>query len=138
MTAINEYRIEYDAEYERVRINPRYPSRLSAIYAFGDYASCELVAQKYKWPLNEVRRFYVEPSPLTRVVKVNMEIASLMRYAYKVSMMQNISEAWQAYWAGAGNVDAVLPTIGFKKQTSSSGVIWEYLIDGAMRPLDPT
>jgi hypothetical protein len=92
LTAINNYRIEYDAEVHRERFHSIYPSRLSAIYAFADYETCIAVNKKYDWPLSEAHRFRLIEHPLNRVVKVNME----------------------------------------QRQNFDSGVIWEYLIEGAV------
>ena len=39
-TAINDYRVEYDAERHRLMNHGKYPSRLSAVFAFGDMESC--------------------------------------------------------------------------------------------------
>ena len=77
ITAINDYRVEYDAEIHREKHYSLYPSRLSAIYAFDDYATCEIVANKYGWNINTVEKFILEEHKLTRVVKVNMDIVTI-------------------------------------------------------------
>ena len=132
MSAINDYRIEYDADFVRGQTNRLYPSRLSAVYAFGDYASCEEVSRKYRWPLKQVQKFKLKPWPFTRVVKVNMEVVSLLRRAYRVSSVQDPGSLWHHYWSGGGNLQLELPGAGFKRESYDSGVIWEYLIDGAV------
>lgn len=133
LTAINDYRIEYDAEVYRERYLPLYPSRLSAIYAFGDTATRDEVSRKYGWPLTQVHRFKLVDSPLNRVAKVNMEIVSLARHAYKISAFQDPELLWTRYWSSAGNVTLELPTPDFQRREYDSGIIWEYLIEGTVR-----
>lgn len=130
LTAINDYRIEYDAEVFRERHRPLYPSRLSALYAFGDLETCELVSRKYGWPLDTVQKFRLKDWPLTRIAKVNMEHVSLARHAYKVSMLEDIDRLWAGYWSGFDNIILELPVTGFTRKRYDSGVIWEYLIEG--------
>ena len=133
VTAISDYSVEYDAEYYRSEYYPSFPSRLSAIYAFGDYESCQLVHQKYHWDLNTVRKFkLINTPPLTRVVKVNMEIVSLSRLAYKISSLDHETREfiWRNYWSGSGNITSELPGVNFKREVYSSGEIYEYLIEG--------
>jgi hypothetical protein len=76
LSAINEYRIEYLAEVYRQRNFPKYPSRLSAVFAFGDYDSCIKADKKYHWDLSTVRKFKLIDSPYNRIIKANMEIIS--------------------------------------------------------------
>jgi len=130
LSAINDYRIEYDAEVYREKNHPLYPSRLSALYAFGDIETCQLVSKKYHWPLDTVHKFRLKDWPLTRIAKVNMEHVSLARHAYKVSMMQDIDRIWGGYWSGFDEIILELPSNNFEKKQFSSGIIWEYLIEG--------
>ncbi len=44
LSAINDYKIEYDAEVFREKNYPLYPSRLSALYAFGDLETSKYVS----------------------------------------------------------------------------------------------
>lgn len=136
IAAINDYRIEYDAEVHREKRHPLYPSRLSAIYAFGDYDTCIAVSNKYGWPLSEVHRFRLIDHPLNRVIKVNMEHVSLARHAYKVSMFEDIERLWEGYWLGFDNIIVQLPTAEFRRASFESGVIWEYLIEGAIEKVE--
>ncbi|MGJ7575125.1 hypothetical protein ACSFBX_31720 [Variovorax sp. RB2P76] len=39
MSTVGQYRVEYDAEVFREKNHPFYPSRLSAMYAFGTWSS---------------------------------------------------------------------------------------------------
>jgi hypothetical protein len=131
VSATADYSVEYDADYWRARINPLYPSRLSALYAFGDYESCLDVNRKHGWPLDSVRQFRLKPLPITRVVKVNMEVVSLMRHAKRVSSLPpDDPTPWQHYWSGSGNLRMELPGPEFKRVIHDSDVIWEYLIEG--------
>ena len=136
LTAINDYRIEYDAEVYRAQYCPVYPSRLSAIYAFGDYDTCVSINNKYGWPLTEVHRFKLLDHPLNRVAKVNMEHVSLARHAYKVSIIQDVDKLWASYWSGVGNIVMELPAAGHERKTYESGIIWEYLVDGAVQKIN--
>ena len=135
MTAINDYRIEYDAEIYREKHYPLYPSRFSAIYAFGDYEACVSINEKYGWPLTEVKKFKLLDHPLNRVVKVNMEHVSLARHAYKVSMLEDVDGLWAGYWSAFDNLVLELPASGHQRKTYESGVIWEYLIEGAVQKI---
>jgi len=136
LTAINDYRIEYDAESCRMRSFPLFPSRMSAIYAFGNVETCEAVSQKYRWPLDSVHRFRLKESLLNRVVRVNMEHVSLARHAYRVSMLEDIEKIWTHYWEGGGDMPMELPGRGFKRERYKSGVIWEFLIEGVVERVD--
>jgi len=138
LNVINDYRVEYDAEIFRKRYYQFFPSRLSAIYAFGNIESCQAVNKKHgdSWSLNSVKRFRLLDNPLNRVVRVNMEHVSLLRHAYRVSALQDIDSLWRGYWSGFGNIVLELPTIGFQRKQCESGVIWEYLIEGCVQHLD--
>lgn len=136
VTAVSDYRVEYDAEVHRSNHYHLFPSRLSALYAFGDYETCRTVSIKHGWPLEEVRRFRVLDHPLNRVVKVNMERISLARLAYRISMLTDVSRFWDDYWTGCGDLALELPTRGFRRQLCHSGAIWEYLIEGAVQKLE--
>jgi len=132
LSAINDYKIEYDAENYRAQNFPLYPSRFSAIYAFGDYETCELVSQKYNWDISTVKKFKLDKDLLTRVVKVNMEIISLSRLAYKISMVNNetINTIWNNYWSGNGNFQIELPSTNMHHKIYQANDFFEYLIEG--------
>jgi hypothetical protein len=136
LSAINDYRIEYDAEVFREKHAKLLPSRLSALYAFGDYESCQLVNQKYEWDLSTVRKFRLLPNPLNRVAKVNMEHVSLARYAYRATPMEHTDELWLSYWSGEAKCGARVPVPNYKINTIESGTIWEYLIEGIVEHID--
>jgi len=132
LTAINDYRIEYDIEVFREKHCRLFPSRLSALYAFGSEADCVEVNRRYGWPLDSVRRFKLIDHPLNRVVRVNMEHVSLARHVYRASEFSDGDYLWRAYWSGRGNVSIKLPVLGAADETCHSGVIWEYLIEGVV------
>lgn len=138
ITAIAEYSTEYDADYWRNIINPRYPSRMSAIYAFGDWDTCQTVAARYSWDIRQVKRFRLKPNPLNRVVKVNMEVVSLMRHAKRVGMLaeEDVEYVWRQYWGGQPDIAARLPH-GMTHKTYEPSVIWEYLIEGVVERIPP-
>ncbi|MDG3085167.1 hypothetical protein P7F88_03240 [Vibrio hannami] len=137
LSAINDYRIEYDAEVYRKEHHPLYPSRLSATYAFGDFETCQEVSRKYGWDLKTVRKFKLLESPLNRVAKVNMEHVSLARHAYRTATIQNVEDIWRAYWTGEGNIQMELPDgPEFTRNTYDSGEIWEYLVEGCLQPVE--
>jgi len=132
---INECRVELDAEYFRYEHYPFFPSRFSSVFAFGDYTTCEKVAEKYRWDIDTVEKFNLMGDPLTRIVKTNMEIVSLARHAYRVSSMdrKSIEYIWNAYWKGEGNLSIELLGKNFHREICESGEIYEYLIEGILK-----
>jgi hypothetical protein len=133
VTAINDYRVEYEAEWFRREYYPLYPSRFSAVFAFGEFETCQEVAKKHKWNLDEVHKFKIrEVTDLTRVIKVNMEIISLARHAYRISSQgEGVREfIWKNYWEGSGDIALELPGTKFQREIRHSGEIFEYLIEG--------
>lgn len=133
VNVINDYRVEYDAELCRMYKFPTYPSRFSSIFAFGDYESCIEVSINHRWDINSVKKFKIIEHPLTRVVKVNMEIVSLARGLYNCAMFSKdeINNLWRAYWEGDGNFSCEIPDLNSKdKKRLDSGVTYEYLIEG--------
>lgn len=132
LTAMNDYRVEYDAEVSRKMYYPKYPSRFSAVFAFGDYETCQKVAKKHYWDLSEVKKFRLLGNPLNRVIRVNMEVISLVRHAYRFSMSSpdDLNSIWNHYWQGKGNLSLELPQSDSSRKVFHSGEIFEYLIEG--------
>jgi hypothetical protein len=134
----SDYRLEWDAEQARRRHAPESPSRLGAVFAFGSYADCERVAQKYTWDLAEVEKFRPVPNQPIEVRQVNMEIVSLMRPAYTLGSWdaQTLDAIWSAYWGGGQTiaVDVPAPPPQLRRQETSD-CIWEYLIDGCVEKI---
>lgn len=138
LSAINDYRIEYDAEVFREQRCRLLPSRLSATYAFGTMEACEAVHRRYGWPLESVKQFKLIEHPFNRVIRVNMELVSLARRAYRQSFLEEAEVAylWEKYWTGGGNATLSVPAPGFKRALLESGIIWEYLIEGVVQHID--
>lgn len=135
VSAMNEYRIEWDAEQVRRHRFPLKPSRLSAIFAFEDEHACIEAANKYRWPLEEVRRFKLkDPEGQARFSKVNMEIVSLMRHVYPLAAWgaTDVYNIWAHYWSSGGELPVEIPDLrqGQAWRRLNSGVIWEWLIEG--------
>ncbi len=140
LSAMTDIRIETDAELIRMSMFPLAPSRLSSIYAFADDSTVQKASLVHGWDINTVKRVKLNPSPLTRVWKANMEIVSLMRNIYPAFGLdsRSINEVWRAYWACEGNIQVIGPNlevIGLRKRYES-GVTWEYLIEGRVTFLD--
>ena len=133
---IAEQWVEYEAERLRKTLCPRAPSRLSAIYAFGDSESCREAARKYGWDLRSVRRFKPAPDLPLRAVRVNMEVVSLMRRIYRLASWQveDADHIWTHYWQGGENLQLETPDLqGFVgRRVWDSDVIWEWLVEGRL------
>lgn len=132
------YRIEYNCELYRKnhKSTKLYPSRFSCIYAFGDYESCKMVSKKYNWPIESVKQYQLRRLPLTRVAKVNMEVISLLRGVDIISSLsqEEQEKIWKHYWSGEADLSLEIPSFNNNKnQQKSSGVIWEYLIEGQLK-----
>lgn len=135
VNAMNDYRIEHDCELVRKNYFPNSPSRLSAIFAFGDMERCKQVSMKYGWPLSQVRKFELMENELTRVLKANMEIISLARHAYANSGIdqQTIESIWKAYWNNERNVKFEMLSTDLNRRILESGAITEFLIEGRLK-----
>jgi hypothetical protein len=136
----SDYRTEYNCEIFRKYYFPLFPSRLSAIYAFGDYESCKKAMEMYHnhssydyWNLNSIRKFKLKENPFNRIVKVNMELVSWERAANRISSLDHNTEEqiWLAYWNGESNGSFELPTIHGRKKFEVD-TLWEYLIEGIL------
>lgn len=131
MKIINEYNIEHNLEWYRKTNFRKFPSRLSGLYAFGDYDSCIQVSQKYNWNMDSVRKLRLTSGK--KVVKLNMEIVSMLRSIF----IQTFSQEYQSiiydrYWRGEGEISIQNPSSG---ETINSGVIYEYLIEGILEEI---
>jgi len=142
INAKSMYEVEYDAEYVRYHEFPLLPSRLSAVYAFGREEDCRKAHELYGWSLTDLRRFrLVRDNPFTRVHRANMELVSLMRFAYpNASWSREERDAiWRHYWSGGGSFKVEIPVIRDDspgRQWFKSGEIWEYLIEGRLELID--
>lgn len=134
---INEYNVEYCLEIARKKDFKKYPSRLSAIYAFGDYESCIKVSQKYGWKLDSVRKFrLIQNSGCEKYYKIgrfNMEIVSLLRgVTIECFPTEDQEKIYKQYWEGSQNVSVIIPNIDNQKYKAESGMLYEYLIEGIL------
>lgn len=132
--SINEYRVEYDAELARRAYFKETPSRLTGIFAFESMEVCEAVSQRHGWPLSQVQRF--KPENVLRAARVNMDIVSLARTAYRRASFtpESIDHLWRAYWSGADSYAMDLPTVDARgREQPSVGATWEWIIDGVLR-----
>ncbi len=129
-----DYRVEHDAEVGRRVHAPLLPSRLSATYAFGDMETCRAVSAAHGWSLSEVRRFRLRDHPHVRVARVNMEIVSLARVAYRRGTWspEQLDSLWKSYWGSTDNISLELPIDGVSFERRESGTLWEYLVEGAL------
>jgi hypothetical protein len=130
---ISDYMVEYDAELARRAHHPSAPSRLTGIYAFETQDACEEAHRRYGWNLAEVVEFRVKHA--LRSCRVNMEIVSLARHAYRTSMLDAATKdaLWQAYWSGADGCELDLPTPDCRgRRLVEVDALWELLIDGAL------
>ena len=128
--------IEWEAERRRRSVAPLAPSRLSAVYAFGDEATCRTVSARHGWHLSTVWRFQVNTDFTWRAARVNMEVVSLMRGIYRLASWDTDSSnhIWDHYWSGGENLQLEVPAVGGplgnQRDVVNSGVIWEWLIEG--------
>lgn len=131
--ALSAYAVEYDAELARRAHFPQLPSRLTAVFALETREACEEVHRRYGWDLGEVVPFRVVHA--LRVCRVNMEIVSLARDAYRTSMLaaEERDRLWRSYWSGADRYAMDLPTIDARgRRLREAGALWEVLLDGKL------
>lgn len=137
LSVIRNYAIEYNLEVYRYKHHPLSPSRLSCIYAFGDMETCQRVAEKHKWRLNQVKRFTLCPDVLTRIARGNMEVVSCLRNANAWTSVDDLNVAGAHYWNGDGDFDYEFPEFGpngnvVGRKQMHIETIWEYLVEGCL------
>lgn len=137
LSAINDIRIETDAELIRRTFFRFYPSRLSATYAFGSYEDCEIASERYGWDLDNVKVFHLRSDDeFVRIARVNMDVVSLARDAYKNMSLDDKSKEniWKHYWMGNGNliIAGPNPEVRGFRMLHHSDILWEYLIEGSL------
>lgn len=134
-----DLRVEYEAENARMNYFPFAPSRVSALFAFGDEDSCKRAHDYYAWDIKRVMRATLTIDPNVRVWRVNMEIVSILRELYaSTESFPRFTDIWRSYWAGAGNMFVRLPKTAEHpgRHTVASGVLWQYLIEGRLDIVD--
>lgn len=139
LTVDTGFRLEYDAESVRREYYPFAPSRISAIYAFGDEEACKHAHDYYAWDVKRVRRARLALDSNIRVWRVNMETVSILREIYGTTQsVGRYSQVWRSYWAGEGNLSIRLPKqiTHSGRRTVSTRVIWQYLIEGRLEVID--
>jgi len=104
--------IEWEAERVRRDVASQAPGRLSALYAFGDEATCRDVAARYGWDLSSVRRFTLNTALRSRAIRVNVEVVSLMRAVYPRASWQteDANVIWSHYWTGGEDLPLEIPS----------------------------
>ncbi len=119
---------EFEVELERYRMKKykTYPSRLSCIYAFGDYETCKLVSQIYKWSLDEIKEFKI--INLHSACKVHMEIVSYLKGKMQNFSFEEIEKYYDKYWKGER-----IDKISIDNKMLSVSPIYEYLIEGEIK-----
>jgi hypothetical protein len=131
--AINNYRVEHDAEQARKAHFKNAPSRLTGVFAFESLAVCEEVSRNWGWDVSTVERF--KPQHVLKQARVNMEIVSLARSAYGRASLDSgtLEQLWRAYWAGVDDFSLELPSVDLKtREVHTVGATWEWIIDGAL------
>lgn len=133
LKTINNYNLEHNLEWFRRNYFKKYPSRFSSLFAFGDYESCEKVAEIHKWNLSSVKKFKIfedlgEIMKYVRIGKFNMEIVSLLRRIPASSFSREDQDVlYKKYWEGQETA-----IVKFGERERASGTIYEYLIEGVL------
>lgn len=132
------FRVEYDAEATRREFFPFAPSRVSALFAFGDEETCKRAHDYFAWDIKHVVRAKLQRGENVRVWRVNMEIISILREVYAATRsVGRYSETWKSYWAGEGNITIRLPhgLTHSGRKSVNTGIMWQYLIEGRLTVL---
>lgn len=129
---VNNYLLEYNLELYRYAYANKYPSRLSAVYAFGDFETCVKVSNLYNWDINTVKKFKLVSNTLVkdlvRVSKNNMQIISFMRGLDCTSFSrEDQHEIYTHYWNGEGDLKLMKDNKEY-----NTGEIYEYLVEGIL------
>lgn len=146
LAVVNGYTVEYALEKYRNDNFKRYPSRFSCLYAFGDMDSCNLASKKYKWDINNVKKFKLcnfekdctnESDILNQAIKVckcNMEIITYMwNTNIQFFPTNDVEKVCKNYWTGGGAIAAETQDIETgNKITTNSDILYEYLIEGIL------
>jgi len=136
---MSNYHVEHELEIHRKLHYKTFPSRLSALYAFGSFDDCMQTVKKYGWDKSKIRRFRLSDLTPFRVVKVNMEIVSLLRATpLMVTNTEDKDNVFDAYWKGQGNITVDIPVDGRRetRRRIDSGTIYEYLIEGVLSEIE--
>ncbi len=139
---VSEYTVDYNAELYRRghEETKKYPSRFGCLYAFGSLSDAKEAADKWNFDMSDLVKFKLNTASPARVVKVNMQVISQM---WKIGNAASFSpetneQIWTHYWSGGGELPLEVPNLktGKGSEVINYGVIWEYLIDGQLEPID--
>jgi len=139
LTVTAPYQVEYNLELARLSVDPRLPSRLSSTFAFGTKQDAVKAARDARRPAHEVYAFKLERDELTRVHRANFDVVSLMRCATRIASLgaETLDAIGRHYWTGGAELTLDLPSeSGFGRRERTTGVTWEYLIEGGLRVLE--
>ena len=138
-SVINSYNVEYILEYTRDAKFRVFPSRFSCLYAFGDYESCVIASEYYKWNLKNVKKFRLkkmnnELDDCIKIIKCNMEIVTRMWNCNIESFeRESIDRIASAYWCGVDNVATQRQDLETGENIiTPARVLHEYLIEGIL------
>lgn len=134
--------VEAQAEQSRQQHYPEAPSRLPAIFAFGDFASVKHASQRYGWSLDTVREFFADP--LIDFACADMEFVSTARAAAERGLVvREPHDYWERYWRGdehpaqivvdCSNSECRKPPEIWERPYSAA--IWEWIVYGQLRLL---
>ncbi|MFZ2835820.1 MAG: hypothetical protein WAZ21_00670 [Candidatus Saccharimonadales bacterium] len=139
---VSEYQIDYNAELYRKQHDETklYPSRFACIFAFGSLEAAQKAADFCGWSMDSVKKFRLNESFPTRVVKVNMQVISEMWAIGNGAVFDQAENEiiWSHYWRGGGELPLDIPDLktGEDRETMNLGIIWEYLIDGQLEMVE--
>jgi len=136
LSLLGRYWSEYNGELLRRQEFPGKPSRFGALFAFGDFQTCEKVAEKHHWDISEVREF--KPLLVANWGRFDMSLVTLMNgVTARSNLPFSDMTLWRAYWSGSGEGAAwTMPSatnLGEMETFSSGEPVWEYLIDGSLK-----
>lgn len=125
------YTLELVGERVRSQCARQAPSRLSAVYAFGDLESSRAAGKAHGWDQSEVTEFKLQAIPGTKVWRVNMEIVSVLDGLAEGGELdtRTTRKLWSAYWEGSDGKGV----LSKNQQPLVERVIWEFLIEGTLQ-----
>ncbi|MBB3012021.1 hypothetical protein [Cupriavidus alkaliphilus] len=127
--------LETALEIHRLNNFPFMPSRLSAVYAFGDRENSAKAAAKYGWDMSTLKEFKLHPFALTRIARLNMEHISFAR-SIRPETLPGKEALMNAYWQGVGEMQYELHYDTGERAHHTVDAIWEYLVDGTLTRAD--
>lgn len=136
---IERYSIEYNLEVHRSRHYKHYPSRLSGIFAFGDYETCKMLAKRYSkvWKLEDCTKYKLKDygvyNEFIKVVKTNYNIIGFLEHLGYGECNFGNEIVYDAYWKGQGNLKRfAYSENGIVLPERKVGTRYEYIIEGIL------